>query len=68
MREVGPPKWFRFPWHETFSFILGAFMLIWQTALEDQKSALIVGAGLALCGVAGSGAIQRGVRRAVNGE
>lgn len=62
------PRWWQFPWREIASFILGAFILVWQTVLEQQAQALLVGAGVALIGVTTSGAIQRAVKRATNGK
>lgn len=62
------PKWWQLPWREIASFVLGAFLLVWQTVLEQHAQALIIGAGLALCGVTAAGAIQRAVKRAVGAE
>lgn len=67
-REPKAPKWFQFPWHEIASFVLGGFLLIWQNSVEDTPQPVLVGAGLALCGVAGAGAVQRLVRRGTNEE
>lgn len=61
------PKWWQFPWREIGSFLLGSFILLWQTTLEERPQALLVGAGLALVGVTGAGAIQRAVKRAIGG-
>lgn len=61
----GPPRWWQFPWREIGSFVLGAFLLIWQNSLEDHPQPILVGAGLALIGVTGTGAVQRAIRRVV---
>jgi len=59
------PKWWQFPWREMGSFALGAFILIWQTSIETQAQPILVGAGVALIGVTGTGAVQRALRRVV---
>lgn len=62
------PRWWQFPWREIVCVTVGAFTLIWQVALEEQGQALFVGAGLALMGVGGTGAVQRAVKRVTNGK
>ena len=59
------PKWWQFPWREIWAGSLGGFILLWQVVVEDHAQPLLVGAGLALLGVTGSGAVQRAVRRAL---
>ena len=58
-----PPRWWQLPWRVIVSFPLGAGMLIYETVFDANRSALIVGAGLALCGVTGTGVIQKYVKR-----
>ena len=67
-RPPNRPPWWQLPWREIVSCTTGAFILLWQTVLEDQAQALLVGAGLALIGVTGTGAIQRAVRRVTDKE
>ena len=62
-REDTRPKWWQFPWKEIGSFTLGASILLWETVGETQAQAILVGAGLALIGVTGVGAVQRAVKR-----
>lgn len=62
------PKWWQLPWREIICTLVGAFMLLWQTVLDANKSPLIVGAGLALLGVSGTGLIQRATKRVTGGE
>lgn len=57
------PAWWQFPWREIGSFALGSFILIWQTTFESSAQPILVGAGVALVGVTGAGAVQRAIRR-----
>ncbi len=61
------PPWWQLPWREIGSFTLGAYVLVWQTSFESSAQPILVGAGCALVGVVGTGAIQRAVKRAVEG-
>jgi hypothetical protein len=64
-RPQDRPRWWQFPWREIWAGALGGFILLWQTTIEAHPTPLLVGAGLALVGVTGTGAIQRAVKRAL---
>lgn len=41
------------------AFVLGSFMLIWQTVFEENAQAILVLTGFGALGIAGSGVAQR---------
>lgn len=44
------------------AFVLGTFMLVWQTVFEENAQEILVLTGFASLGIAGSGVAQRFLR------
>lgn len=47
------------PVRDIGAFLVGSFILIWETVAESQAQPWLVAAGFAALGVAGSGVLQR---------
>lgn len=55
-------------WRELGTFLIGAFILLWQTVAEPQPEPWLVIAGLALMGEPGIRAVQSVLQGRMNGR
>lgn len=53
---------------ETLAFVLGSFILIYQTVYAAKVEVILVVAAVAMMGVLGSGVAQRALKRVLEDE
>ena len=57
------PRWGKV--RDAAAFMLGTFILLWQTVAEDSPSVILAVIALACLGVTGSGVAQRAIERVI---
>lgn len=67
-RTNGRRLWWLPELKEALAFVLGSFILIYQTVFASRVEVILVVAGVALMGVLGSGVAQRALKRLIEDE